>query len=255
MKALKFRLSGKTAFFKKPDVNVNTYFTYNNIHKVALLGILGAVIGLKGHIQQSRYIQENNQDKDLEYPEFYLKLRNLKISIIPKGDKGYFTKKVQIFNNSVGYASKEEGGNLVVREQWIENPEWEIYLLDDNSIDSNIFYKLKEYLLNRKCVYVPYLGKNDHPALISDCEIVEINNADSIEHIDSLFVFEDVEVGKYAYIEGDIPFFFKEFSPAALNKKYNFYEFKELCFTNLEIEKVFNKKFFYKINDKILEFY
>ena len=39
MKALKFTLSGNTAFFKVSSVNSNCYFTYGNIHKPALLGI------------------------------------------------------------------------------------------------------------------------------------------------------------------------------------------------------------------------
>ena len=45
MKALKFTLSGKTAFFKRPEVNTYYYFTFGNIHKVALLGIFGAILG------------------------------------------------------------------------------------------------------------------------------------------------------------------------------------------------------------------
>ena len=60
MEAVAFTLKGRTAFFKKPDVNVNTYFTYNNIHKIALLGVLGAVIGLGGYIQQKQ---------EMKYPE------------------------------------------------------------------------------------------------------------------------------------------------------------------------------------------
>ena len=43
MRALKFTLSGKNAFFKKPEVNAYFYFTYGQIHRVALLGILGAI--------------------------------------------------------------------------------------------------------------------------------------------------------------------------------------------------------------------
>ena len=43
MKALKFTLSGETAFFKKPDVNTYLYFTYGNIHKIALLGLIPLV--------------------------------------------------------------------------------------------------------------------------------------------------------------------------------------------------------------------
>ena len=36
MKAVKFTLKGKTAFFKNPEVNSYFYFTYGNIHKPAL---------------------------------------------------------------------------------------------------------------------------------------------------------------------------------------------------------------------------
>ena len=45
MKALCFTLKGKTAFFKKPEVNSYVYFTYGNIHKIALLGVFGAILG------------------------------------------------------------------------------------------------------------------------------------------------------------------------------------------------------------------
>ena len=51
MEILKFKLSGKSAFFKKPEVNTYCYFTYGNIHKIALLGILGAILGYKGYSQ------------------------------------------------------------------------------------------------------------------------------------------------------------------------------------------------------------
>ena len=46
MEAVKFTLSGRNAFFKKPEVNAYYYFTYSHIHKVALLGIFGAILGM-----------------------------------------------------------------------------------------------------------------------------------------------------------------------------------------------------------------
>lgn len=97
MKALKFTLSGNTAFFKVPSVNSNCYFTYGNIHKPALLGIFGAILGYSGYMNQANI-----------YPEYYDKLKDLQISIIP--NRRNFKKKIQVFNNSVGYASKQEGG-------------------------------------------------------------------------------------------------------------------------------------------------
>lgn len=248
--AITFELSGKTGFFKKPDVNVNTYFTYNNIHKVALLGLLGAIIGLGGHIQQNR--------TNTAFPQFYEKLRKLKIAIEPKGKNGYFIKKIQTFNNSVGYASKEAGGNLIVREQWLENPSWQIYILDDNSIDSDIFDKLKDYILNNQCVFIPYLGKNEHLADIRKISLVKIEPIEKIECIDTLFKEEEVEIGDNPYDFDDRPYLFKEYSPCSLNEKYNFYEFEKLCFTNLEILDRKNIEHIYSYknnqNEKVLAF-
>ena len=96
MKALKFILSGKTAFFKVPMVNSVCYFTYGNIHKPALLGMFGAILGYKGYGYEIT-----------NFPEYYEKLKDVKISIVPNSENGYFNKKFQQFNNSVGYASQE----------------------------------------------------------------------------------------------------------------------------------------------------
>lgn len=120
MQALKFRLKGKHAFFKIPAVNSYYYFTYAQIHKVALLGIFGAILGYDGYQQMQ---------KEDRFPEFYERLQALKVSVIPCVKNGIFLKKVQTFNNSIG--SLEQGGNLIVQEQWLEKPEWLIYVLLD----------------------------------------------------------------------------------------------------------------------------
>ena len=80
-------LSGKFTHFKKPDVNSHTYFTYSHIHKVALLG-------LKGY---ESYSKEKGVFRG-DYPEFYERLKDLQLSIIPQ--KPYFFKKIVTFNNS-----------------------------------------------------------------------------------------------------------------------------------------------------------
>ena len=71
------------------------------------------------------------KDYKENYPEFYNRLKDIKILIEPLCKKGVISKKVQVFNNSVGYASQELGGNLIVKEQWLENPSWNIYVLLD----------------------------------------------------------------------------------------------------------------------------
>ncbi|WP_286907211.1 type I-B CRISPR-associated protein Cas5b [Clostridium sp. UBA1652] len=176
MRALKFNLNGRGAFFKKPDVNSFYYFTYGSIHKIALLGIIGAVLGLKGYADQG---------KDT-YPEFYEKLKDVEVSIVPKNSEAYISKKVQIFNNSVGYASKEEGGNLIVKEQWLEDPEWNVYI---KLCDSPIFKEIEERFLNRRFVYIPYLGKNDHIANIKDISVVDLKEENEATKVTS-FVFK-----------------------------------------------------------------
>ena len=253
MNALSFEISGKSAIFKKPDVNSYTYFTYNNIHKPALLGILGAIIGLGGYNKLYDENIENKKNKKTlndGFPEYYEKLKDLKISIIPKNGKepntGYFTKKIQTFNNSVGYASKELGGNLIVREQWLENPKWQILILDN---ETKIYQKIKEYLLNKKAVFIPYLGKNDHPANIDFVEEINLESLDDFEKIDSLFVDDYFEI-KDSAGRRVLPFIFKEVSPISLQKDFHFYEYKNLIFTNQKISLKSEYKNIYSFEDK-----
>jgi CRISPR-associated protein Cas5h len=239
MKALKFNLSGKTAFFKKPDVNQYAYYTYNNIHKIALLGVFGAIIGLKGY----------NQQKKEKYPEFYEKLKDFKISIVPR--KKYFDKKIQIFNNTVGYASQEPNNILNVREQWLEEPEWDIYILENQSQE---YEKIENFLLNKKTEYIPYLGKNDHSADIKDVEKVNLSKEEEINHIDSIFLEKICELGIYPY-DDENEYILKEKQPIKLNEMYNFYEFENTIYTNLEIEKLKNGSDVYTDGEKILYFF
>ncbi|MDR1461119.1 MAG: type I-B CRISPR-associated protein Cas5b [Campylobacteraceae bacterium] len=237
MKAISFELSGKTAIFKKPDVNSYAYFTYNNIHKPALLGLLGAIIGLGGYTKLydgNKGLKNDSSDYNDGFPEFYEKLKDLKISIIPLAKNGYFSKKIQIFNNSVGYASEETGGNLIVREQWLENPKWQIMILENDSIE---YEKIKNYLLNKKAVYIPYLGKNDHFANIAKVSEIELSEnlfLDDGLYVDSLFIKKGDING--CEKEGELPFIFQEISPISLQKDFHFYEYATLCFSNCELD-------------------
>jgi CRISPR-associated protein Cas5h len=247
MRVLKFTLCGKTAFFKKPEVNSYLYFTYGNIHKVALLGIFGAILGYGGY----------NQQKAGVYPEFYEKLKDIKLSIVPNNPKGFIPKKVQTFNNSVGYASKELGGNLIVKEQWLENPSWDIYLLvrDDES------RKISEYIIDKKAIYAPYLGKNDHYANITEVEVIDnVNEIQDIDSIDCLclkncfefsipdeeaFSLEDTYVDYYKY---------EEQLPYGLDKENNMYMLKPFVFTNMNATLTEEVKI-YKVEEKNIVFY
>lgn len=237
MKALKFKLSGNTAFFKKPDVNSCVYFTYNCIHKVALLGMLGAVLGYAGYNNSKmKFEMKGKKSKENEgLPEFYEKLKNLKVSIVPLNEKGFVPKKIQTFNNSVGYASQEQGGNLIVKEQWLYNPSWDIYvLLDDEEAG-----KIADYITSNKAVYLPYLGKNDHYADITEAEVIEISESSVFTNIDSLclkdsFKFDIPEDDDFDSDEVVDVFKYEEKLPCGLDEKTGMYTYKTFIYTNMD---------------------
>ncbi|HJA41029.1 MAG TPA: type I-B CRISPR-associated protein Cas5b [Firmicutes bacterium] len=248
MRVLKFRLSGETAFFKKPDVNTYFYFTYGHLHKIALLGLFGAILGYGGYAQQK---------KDEMFPAFYERLKNLQLSVVPIGAVGgVFPKKIQVFNNSVGYASQEQGGNLVVREQWLENPAWDIYV----QVACEESEKLAYYLNIRKSIFIPYLGKNDHLASISDVEIFsDVIRYEQPERLDSLFLKQDFAIhfpdyDDYDEDEEDMnPYKYEEKLPVALNAQTNLYEVKTFVLTNMKVSE--RKKVAYSVGGRILTFY
>lgn len=143
MKLISIDLKSNFGFFKKPDINDSIYLTYNMIHKPALLGLLGAILGLEGHKSYG------------VLPEYYKKLQSLKIGVEPIGEgqkNGNFEKTTVKYNNATGHAS---AGTLNILEQILIKPAYRIYLeLDENE---ELFRKLKNY----EAVFIPYLGKND----------------------------------------------------------------------------------------------
>lgn len=230
MDILKFSLGGRTAFFKKPEVNTYYSFTYGNIHKVALLGMFGAIRGYKGY--------SSMEAKGTGYPEFYEKLKALHLGIVPRNENGFIRKKIQWFNNSVGYASEEQGGNLIVKEQWLENPSWDIYV----AVDCEEAEKVADDLLSHRCIYLPYLGKNDHPADITGVRsLKDCKDVSGFKKIDSLCLKEKVSYGDITDFEEeyeDIPVFkYEESLPVALKQETQMYQYCTFTHSNLPVER------------------
>ncbi|MBP1888792.1 CRISPR-associated protein Cas5h [Clostridium moniliforme] len=263
MQALKFTLRGSTAFFKKPDVNSYLYFTYGHIHKVALTGLFGAILGYKGYNSMNSYCKKNKKDKkdqnNIDFPEFYEKLKDLKISIVPNNENGIIDKKVNVFNNSVGYASKEQGGNLIVKEQWLENPSWDIYVL----LDNEEAIKVSESILNKSYIYIPYLGKNDHMAEIIHPSLEECEKITHAHYINSFFIkgtykleinYEDDEEDDDEN-EKNIRNVFKyeERLPLKLDAETNKYILEDLIYTNNYLEEI-DGSLSYKVLNKNIQF-
>lgn len=234
MEALKFVLKGKTAFFKNPEVNTYQYFTYGNIHKPALLGVFGAILGYKGF--ESQYET---------FPEYYEKLKYVQISVVPHSKNGHLSRKIQYFNNSVGYASNEQGGNLIVKEQWLENPEWTIYV----QIQDDETQKLAQMILNKQCVYTPYLGKNDHLATIENAQLVDLEEQkQSHVQIHSLSKASVISFDWYTSL-----FKYEEYLPIALKESTNLYHLEKMIFTDATVKD--SQVPIYKDGDQNVTFY
>jgi CRISPR-associated protein Cas5h len=189
MKLISFDIKADFGMLKKPDTNEPVYLTFNMLHKPALLGILGAIAGLKG-------FQKNG-----ELPEYYEKLKNVQVGIMPLPkdensersyhENGNFTKTIIKYNNTTGLASEETGGNLIVAEQTLISPAFRCFVLLDETIKDQ--KKLIDNLLSYQSEFVPYLGKNDCSLWwenAKEIEFTEFEPKGSFK-IGSLFVKEE----------------------------------------------------------------
>lgn len=224
---------------KKPDINDGIYLTYNLIHKPALQGIFGAIIGLSGYS-----IEGKMDEKDI--PEFRKKLDEIKISLQPIGthENGNFKKDVILFNNTVGYASEEEGNILNVREQTLIKPSYRVFVFLDNKNENH--NSLFESLKNQEAVYVPYLGKNDHQLWWNNFHEWEILDADFKPNqnfkIDSVFLKPNQderlipEQRSVSLGDTNEKFAYYERLPKGWHSELPHYELGEFLFTNFNLE-------------------
>lgn len=142
-KLISFTIKAEFGMFKKPDINDKIFVSYNMIHKPYLLGILGAIMGYAGHNQ--------NNDKS-KMPEYYEKLKDIRVAIAPSSQNGgIFKKEFIIFNNTTN------GAIANITEQTLVNPAYRIYL----ELDDIKHKELIDSLKNNKAVYPPYMGKNE----------------------------------------------------------------------------------------------
>lgn len=230
-------------FLKKFDINEDIYLTYNCLHKPALLGIFGAIIGLKGYYQA--FIEKK------EEPEYFAKLKNLKIGIEPlDSSKGNFQKTVIVYNNSVGYASKEVGGNLIVKEQTLISPSYRVYILLDGDEYS---LKLCNYLLDKEAEYIPYLGKNDFQISWNepkDYKAIKFNASSSFS-ISSVFIKESIlkeHMSRLMRISSNLFMYFERL-PIGFHSITRNYDLAEFIYTNAVFEPAFRLSDLYEIEN------
>lgn len=243
-------------FLKKPDINADIYFTFNCLHKPALLGILGSIIGLQGYYQS----YEENPNK---LPEYFIQLQHLKIGIAPiNSHNGNFPKTLIKYNNSIGYANrmedKESGDILNITEQTLISPSYRIYLL--LNMGKHYENELYNRIFNHESDFIPYLGKNDFQLWWKNQKEYKFEKFDNETDfkISTIFYKEKTirEVknefsGLNAnFLDEEEPFFsyFErlpiEFSPITKN-----YEIKEFTFTTFKFPKNYTVNNLYEIID------
>jgi len=236
-KVISFDLYADMGFLKKPDINEKIYLTYNMLHKPCVLGVLGAIVGLKG-------FTKNN-----EFPEYYKKLKDIPIGIKPIGkgcEHGNFAKNVTTYTNTIGFANAD--GNLIVSEQTLINPAYRIFLLLDlEKVDEQTLYNR---IQQQEATYIPYLGKNDYSAWWYKEEMKEYNfrkfEGGVDFKIDTIFIKETPIVNtiveyqsrfrnNLSFLNGSFMYFEK--LPIHYNEKLYQYDYADFAYTDWLLSK------------------
>jgi|APTNR8051073442_1049403.scaffolds.fasta_scaffold00675_16 CRISPR-associated protein Cas5h len=246
------KIRSPLGFLKKTDMNEGLYLTYNTLHKPALLGILGAIAGLGGFYQS--YIEDPKQ-----LPEYYQKLNCIGTGIRPVtgGSSAVFKKSYLQYNNSTGFASHEEGGNLIVKEQILINPAYIVYLKLDRSInEQNLAY---ESLKNNEAVYIPYLGKNEFQIWWDDFREYKFSEFHPVENeqyeIETSFIkqkgvrVDGVKLDDFFSFLKSNPVFNFERLPSGYDEQRMVYAFSDFVLTNVRFDGRYNPGNLYLLED------
>jgi CRISPR-associated protein Cas5h len=173
--AIKFKLSGDYALFKKPFAN-NQPQSFVIPPKTVVLGIIGAIMGWS----KSEYIT------NLPFDKFYYAVRLL----TPKIKKdligiNLMQGKNADFNFTNPFLKLPKGrkkGEFLppryrARFEFLKDMEWEIFLIiEDNNIQKELFERLQ----TKRFVYNPYLGLQSLFAKIENEKLLNIKLVDEV---------------------------------------------------------------------------
>lgn len=234
MKVISFDLKADFAFFRKPETNATINLSYNIIHRPAVLGILGAIVGLEGYKEKGKL------------PQYYELLKNVKIGIEPLNtESGNYGKTGIKYSNTVGYANKRT--NFLTEELTIINPEYRIFLLLNEADEHQ--QKLDNSIKNGRAEYIPYFGKNEFTAWWDAKSYKEYNFSkreinDMSVKIQSVFHKKNILKNNAEaplpdllnFDNMEMPFVYFERLPKGLDLDLMQYEIAEFAFTNYLIQ-------------------
>lgn len=227
-------------FFRKPDANNTINLSYNILHKPALLGILGAIIGLDGYKEKGKM------------PGYYNALKDVKIGVEPIGQqKGIFNKIVIKYTDSTGFNNIDKDNQPCTRviegEATLIKPAYRVYLL--LNLENAYQNKLHEYLQAGKAEYLPYFGKNEYSAWwevesFKDYILEETKVENKSKTIKTLFlkkhvindVKDDLLVDLFNFEKEEVPYFYFERLPMGFNEELMQYEIGDYVFGTYKIK-------------------
>lgn len=249
-RVLKFTLSCPHFHMTEETSNENVIETYRNPHKLAILGMLGNMLGLKGYNNKTF-----SKSKSI-YPEWYEKLQDLKVAVVNNSETGTFISAVNEYSNTTGL-HEADGNTLLIKENWLYNTSWTVYVLGDSKIIDEIADRME----NRKYNGMLYLGKSQHYVeKIKDAERISLEDMKRIDEdnlatrIDSLFIDKNIEV-KRAMFGSNGTFEFIQRMPVKFRENTVYY-FKEMMkWTDKEVV-IRNAKEsnFYEYQEKVIQF-
>jgi CRISPR-associated protein Cas5h len=231
-KVISFTLEGDFGFLRKPETNEGVQLSFNMLHKPALLGILGAILGLGGYREKG------------EWPEYYQQLQGTKVGIAPqvnKHERGNFPKTILTYTNGVGYANAD--GNLIITESTLVDIGYRIYILIDPENEWHV--KLEEYLQEGEAVFLPYLGKNEcftwwEKEQVEVFDVAPHDFKDESFVIDTIFFKDQAVSSERAQNSGSLifddlgsdNFLYFERLPIGFDEKLFQYEYSDFAFSN-----------------------
>jgi len=174
MNILKFDLYSNFCYFQD-KVNIKSNISFPSIHRPALLGMLGAILGFDGFSK----VKNNNSILYIEH------LNSIEVGIVLKNTSFEYSK-VKTTDSTLLDISNERNRQTLKTEYIINNPSFEIYLkIPDKELFEEIYFRLK----NRKYHFEPSLGKSYFFANIKNVEKVSILDKNNLDIIDDDLVF------------------------------------------------------------------
>lgn len=160
MEAFQFRIEGNWAHFKKPETN-NNPLTHDLITKTALIGLIGAVLGIERREMKSLF------PKLSENLLYAVQLLNL----VKKVSWG-FTSRTAINPTDAGSPKYFE---------FLKNPNFRITLALKNKESQSKFKDFLDAVKKNEAVYTPVLGWHNCPANLqfeSEGNVTEMHEAE-----------------------------------------------------------------------------